>query len=375
MPASEVILVAVFEKDEQSGSENTNVGDLFDEDDDDDLGLGDLFDEGTGGAREDTPTSAQPTRIGQFDIKNYEKKSLTGKLEGAILSDHVKANTGDTIKLTVNPAEGMKLKDGSLKAIYTNAAGKKITYTVPKNSAGAYIFTMPELKVGTVLEFKADFEKGTADTTGKGSTSSSQATGALAINIVFNRNDAFIDTDGDVTAGGELSVTATADTYAHSNADGSNFDESSAGQITPTNPATGETEDNDGEITGEQRHGNVRIAATTNGTISFKSNNQTPQSGDKVAVAVTAREGYKLTDSSLVFTYQKVMKDAQGNVITDNKGNPRMTSETGSLSYDGKTGNYYFTIPEDMAEGTELVIRAAFEGYASDEWKSSGKRN
>lgn len=78
---------------------------------------------------------------------------------------------------------------------------------------------MPELKVGTVLEFKADFEKGTADTTGKGSTSSSQATGALAINIVFNRNDAFIDTDGDVTAGGELSVTATADTYAHSNAD------------------------------------------------------------------------------------------------------------------------------------------------------------
>lgn len=153
-----------------------------------------------GGAREDTPTSAQPTRIGQFDIKNYEKKSLTGKLEGAILSDHVKANTGDTIKLTVNPAEGMKLKDGSLKAIYTNAAGKKITYTVPKNSAGAYIFTMPELKVGTVLEFKADFEKGTADTTGKGSTSSSQATGALAINIVFNRNDAFIDTDGDVTA-------------------------------------------------------------------------------------------------------------------------------------------------------------------------------
>ena len=60
MPASEVILVAVFEKDEQSGSENTNVGDLFDEDDDDDLGLGDLFDEGTGGAREDTPTSAQP---------------------------------------------------------------------------------------------------------------------------------------------------------------------------------------------------------------------------------------------------------------------------------------------------------------------------
>ena len=50
MPASEVILVAVFEKDEQSGSENTNVGDLFDEDDDDDLGLGDLFDEGTGGA-------------------------------------------------------------------------------------------------------------------------------------------------------------------------------------------------------------------------------------------------------------------------------------------------------------------------------------
>lgn len=94
-----------------------------------------------GGAREDTPTSAQPTRIGQFDIKNYEKKSLTGKLEGAILSDHVKANTGDTIKLTVNPAEGMKLKDGSLKAIYTNAAGKKITYTVPKNRRrGIYIY-------------------------------------------------------------------------------------------------------------------------------------------------------------------------------------------------------------------------------------------
>ena len=80
------------------------------------------------------------------EIKNFEKKSFDGKtLEGAILSSRSKANAGDNVEITVNPGTGKQLQEGSLKAIYTNSLGKKITYTIPKNTSGKYFLTMPEL--------------------------------------------------------------------------------------------------------------------------------------------------------------------------------------------------------------------------------------
>lgn len=366
MPASEVILTPIFTADSTSGgsgNEGSGFGDLFETGDGGDQGIGDLVDQGTAGATEETATPANPTRIGQYDIRNFEKKSLTGKLEGSVLSNHVKADAGDTITLTVNPAEGMRLVAGSLKAVYTNESGKKITYTIPRTSAGVYAFTMPVIKAGSVLTFEAAFEKGSADTTGNGKASSSQATGALTVNIVINSNEAYIDTDGSVTAGKKLSVTASANTYAYSVANASGFTEDGAGQTGPVNPVTGEPEDPNAEVTGTQRHGSIVIDTTRNGSIVFKSNNQNPMPGDKVAVAVTAREGYRLQENSVVLTYQKALKDGQGNPIVDPAtGKPATASGTIILSYDANTGNYYFTVPADMAEGTELLIRALFEG-------------
>ena len=364
MPAVAVTIVAAFEKTENNtADEDMGFGDLFDEDEGADMGLGDLFDEGTSGSEtEETPTPQNPSYVGNFEIQNFEKKSFDGKtLEGAILSSRSKANAGDTVEITVNPGTGKQLQEGSLKAIYTNSLGKKITYTIPKNTSGKYFLTMPELMAGTVLTFDAVFEDaapGTASggTGGSASRSSSQVTGALAVNIVINKNDAYIDTTNEVIAGGTLSLLAEADTYADSNADASNFTQNSATQTTPTNPVTGQPETNTGIITGQQKHGNVIIEATTNGTVTFKSNNQNPQAGDNVAVAVQPIDGYKLTTGSLTYS----IKDAAGNVLKDALNNPM----TGSLIYDDNTGNYYFTMPS-LPEGTQnayVSITALFEG-------------
>ena len=243
MPAVAVTIVAAFEKTgNNTTDEDMGLGSLYDEDADEDIGLGDLFDEGTSGSQTETPTPQNPSYVGNFEIQNFEKKSFDGKtLEGAILSSRSKANAGDNVEITVNPGTGKQLQEGSLKAIYTNSLGKSITYTIPKNSSGKYFLTMPELKAGTVLTFEAVFEDAAPGTTsggtgGSASRSSSQVTGALAVNIVINKNDAYIDTTNEVIAGGTLHLLAEADTYADSNADASNFTQNSATQTTPTNP-------------------------------------------------------------------------------------------------------------------------------------------
>ncbi|MDO4545426.1 MAG: hypothetical protein Q4C25_04650, partial [Bacillota bacterium] len=351
MPAAEITIVATFAKDDSgatTGDDDPGIGSLFEDEEEQSMGLEDLFDEGTSGSQEEQTTPVTPTAIGQFDIENLQKTSLLGTKEGAVISSHIKANAGDNVEVTINPAAEYAFVEGSLKAIYTNTSGKKITYTIPKTSEGKYIFTMPEIKAGTKLTFDATFKSSAGATGGIGSmankASKAQATGALAVSIVINRNDACIDTDGNVTAGGTLTVNAKADTYANSIANAANFIQPAAGQA-PTNPVTGQVETNDGLITGEQKHGIVTISATTNGTVTFESRAELPTEGQNVAVKVTPAEGYKLTAGSLKYTYQT----AEG-------------EKTAALLLDNSTKNYYFTIPTGVLEGTQVVISALFEG-------------
>ena len=54
--------------------------------------------------------------------------------------------------ITVNPATGKQLKEGTLQAVYT-LGDKVVTYTMVKNSAGQYVLHMPAANV----VFKAEF--------------------------------------------------------------------------------------------------------------------------------------------------------------------------------------------------------------------------
>ncbi|MCI6866405.1 MAG: hypothetical protein MR871_00355, partial [Lachnospiraceae bacterium] len=247
MPAYAITIAAEFEKTSGgsiSDDEDLGLGDLFNEEENNNnMGISDIVNNGTSGTQEEENNAQNPVTTGEYEIANLEvfvTDPTTGQAvsQGAVLSSHRKANAGDTITFTINPAQGKRLVEGSLKAVYTNSDRKTITYTIPKNAAGKYVFTMPALLIGTELTLRAEFEDGATSTTtnSEGGTSSSQVTGALAINIVINKNEAYIDTTNEVVAGGTLSVVADGNTFACSNADASNFDHDAATQTTPKNP-------------------------------------------------------------------------------------------------------------------------------------------
>ena len=133
---------------------------------------------------------------------------------GAVVPEANASDAGNDIVIIVNPAAGKQLKEGTLQAVYT-LGDKVITYTMVKNSAGQYVLHMPAANV----VFKAEFEDAPAaqpaaqqQTSGAGSASV-QATGALAVAVCINDNEAVIDTTGTIKAGGTLNVDAVS--YTH----------------------------------------------------------------------------------------------------------------------------------------------------------------
>ena len=96
-----------------------------------------------------------------------------------------RSDAGKNIVITVNPASGMQLKEGSLVAKYT-LEGREISYTMVKNSAGQYVLTMPAANVTFQAQFEtATQQSQTSTATGapSGSASTVQATGALAVAV------------------------------------------------------------------------------------------------------------------------------------------------------------------------------------------------
>ena len=172
MPSAAVTLKAVFVEDPSASGddEDSGIADLFNDgennqNEENTMGLEDLVNEGASGtdSASGTGSPTDPVTEGSISIKNFESEDKTEGENptsvGSILSDHEKANVGDLITLTINPADGYELEDGTLRAIYKNAAGKKIRYTIAKTSSGQYKFTMPEVKEGEELTFDASFKK------------------------------------------------------------------------------------------------------------------------------------------------------------------------------------------------------------------------
>ena len=222
MPTSDVTVYVKFTKDRKT-AKYVKYG-RYEDNDGLDMGLSELFDESTSGSETTSSSSETSQSAATYTITPYsETAAINGQqvTRGSVLTNNTSAAVGENLNIIVNPSTGYALKDGTLKAIVKNAAGKVINTTyLTKNSGGNYVFTMPAGNVS----FEAEFVQSTSSTTGtkkQATRSSSQATGAFAVSYVKNENEAFIDTTGTVHAGRKVSVLAKASTTEKTVADGS----------------------------------------------------------------------------------------------------------------------------------------------------------
>ncbi len=72
---------------------------------------------------------------------------------GEVKVDNEKQTKGETVTLTINPAEGYQLKEGSLKAVYL-VSGKETTIELKAGVDNTYTFTMPEGNVTVSASFE-----------------------------------------------------------------------------------------------------------------------------------------------------------------------------------------------------------------------------
>ena len=334
MPDADVTLVAVFRQRTASDPADTGVGNLFDEGDDDSLGISDLFNEGTSGTGQSSDTGAGAT--GAYTIAPQGSLS-----NGALVPATASADAGKEITVTVNPATGYQLKDGTLKATCV-LDGRTTIQTLTKNADGKYILTMPAGNVTLSAEFEQAPGGTTPSAQSGGGNSSSQAVGAVAVGVAINNNDAFVNTTGTIHAGGTLSLCGTALTQSSTTADGSPIASSDAQNTGATN-ADGTTDTTGDVVTQEQQVDGkpVLISATVNGEVDCVSS----AAGSRVAFQVTPRQGYKLTAGSLKFSYT--------DPATSTLKEVELTAGSG--------GNYYFDIPAGLPADAVVTVSASFE--------------
>ncbi|MEN6340037.1 MAG: hypothetical protein ABFD03_07915, partial [Clostridiaceae bacterium] len=342
MPEAAVTITAVV-RARTASDPDLSTGNLFDEDEDSGSGIGDLFDEGVSGAEGDdeTESAANPG-------STYTITIAPGLVNGALLTDTPSADAGVQVIVTVNPSANYQLKADTLKAT-TELEGRTSIQTLCKNAAGQYILTMPAGNVTLSAEFEAA-PAGTTPTasTGKTSSSSTQVTGALAVSVSQNKNNAYIDTTGTVTAGGTLKLNAAATTQNTLSADGSPVGTASSATTDPTDPAnTGAGAAEADEVTQEQKatmlNGRpIVVSASLNGTVKFVSNNTQE---DTAAFQFTARQGYKLAADGLKYSYTN---PTTGLVVE------------GTLTL-GSGGSYIVALPTDLPKDVTLTITATFE--------------
>ena len=326
MPDADVTIIANFVKLAPGETAPVIDSSVYGEDEDDSANAKDVFDNATGdNGRVTTPEN--PGSAYQLKANTYKDKD--GKVVGAVVPEATASDAGNDIVIVVNPAEGMQLKEGSLIARYT-LGDKVISYTMVKNSAGQYVLTMPAANVVFLAEFEEApaVSSGTAQSAAGSSSSTGgiQATGALAVGVGINHNEAVIDTTGRIKAGGALSVDADAITQSSILADGSPVSDATVKNVGTKTDDDESGSAGGGEITAEQKtqvvitednmHSvhDVTIAATANGSV--KSNSDT-----EFSFTVTPRQGYLLDTITISFlnmqgatiTYQL---DKVGNVYT-----------------------------------------------------------
>ncbi|MDP3446823.1 MAG: hypothetical protein Q8S22_02065, partial [Eubacteriales bacterium] len=340
MPTAAVTITAVL-REQTAQDPDPSTGNLFDEDGDDGTGVEDVINNGAAGSEENDQVQT-PEDTGDA----YAITISPGLVNGALVIDAQRADAGVQIVITINPSANYQLKADTLKAT-TQLEGRTSIQTISKSAAGQYLLTMPAGDVTLSAEFEA-VPAGTTPTTGSGKPSSSsiQATGALAISVSQNKNNAYIDTTGTVTAGGALSIHATALTQNTLTADGSPVGTAVGAALDPTSPEAAPQDEPD-EVTQEQTKQTsdgrpIVIDMTINGTVSFVSFNTTD---GKAAFQLAVRQGYKLTDGTLKFRYTDPISgtETQGDLIA------------------GSGDNYYFVIPSALQVDTPIHINATFE--------------
>ncbi|NLI54632.1 MAG: hypothetical protein GX417_10000, partial [Clostridiales bacterium] len=331
MPASDVTIVVTFERKTAAdlGVTDAEYAGLFDEDgtftgtddtttpptdpmeeqEDDDLGLTDLFDEGTGGAGA-TDQNLATENSTSADAIQIETTQTDG---GAILTDVTKVDAGKSVKVTINPTTDHQLKAGSLKVTYTKldssttpATTGEAVIVVNANENGEFIFAMPSdvdstKKVTLSAEWEAVPAGNTPANTGtKTSNSSIQLTGALSVAVIVNTNNALIDTTGEVraitlnvAADGTTTSIATADAT-----DGLEKADAAAADVPGTTAAGAVATTGAQWVAGKDRI--IHIDASVNGGIDFTTAAQSKSTKDasgvytKYAFEVAAASGYEL---------------------------------------------------------------------------------
>ena len=353
MPNGHTNVIPIFEANPSgpgTGVDEWGLGDLFDENQtDNSQGINGLFNTGTHGSSAQTTTQTGTGTEYTITVGN-----LTN---GALIPAADRAASGGQVVITVNPADGYRLKENTLKATAKFGTGteeRTTIQTLVKNTAGQYILNMPAGNVTLTAEFEANptGSAGTtpstaANTAPKTNNSQSQVVGALAVAVVTNKNEAVVDTTGTIHAGGKVSINANGVTQSVSVADGSPIatpagsdtttggssgsetgsETGSQGQngvgdtihqpkpgtvtITTTPPAT-QTNPNP---TPETNTISVQTAATVNGEIEIRGTTA-------LAFGVNADRGYQYHSGSLIFSLvTKDGKNVTGSLVEKAGGN------------------------------------------------------
>ncbi|MEG1583759.1 MAG: hypothetical protein RR361_01750, partial [Anaerovorax sp.] len=221
---------AVFDGDilkDKDGKEieATKEDKKFDSNTDKDSGAGvtDLFDQAASGTKDaevDVLTENSPEKDATGRALSLANIALENKDEfGKILCKVSKGETGKKVAVIVNPGEGYRLVADSLKATYKDKNGATTTILITKNNNGDYILLIPTDISGNegenTITITAAFEKGEKDKNEK--SSKVQVGGAVAVGVVTNHNLASVA--GDMTAGGNLNVSADGITKMTTTAD------------------------------------------------------------------------------------------------------------------------------------------------------------
>ncbi len=345
--ATYVIVYASFEKgavNTDEDGEDLDIGDLFTEEDDNETGIDDIVNEGAGGTDEEADTGDYWFDKPKTAVSGeYTITSAGTMTNGAVLSNVRSAKTGEKVWLLINPASSHIYKEDSLSVKLSDG-----TTVSCSNKGGLYYFTMPNANVEISCEFTATGN--TSQTPATESSRSVQATGALAVGITINNNNAYIDTSRSVTAGGALTLKANAKTKAVVTAD-------ATGVLPSADTAATATADPDAGSAGnvgtqkaakpDEKIGTVTFSygQPWNGSIS-KLNTGLNDAGNYI-FTLTPDAGYRLdtTAGSATFTYTDEMGEEHTVNLTKGSGD----NDTWMLN------------KSDVPSGMAGVLRAKFE--------------
>ncbi len=371
----EVTLVATF-KEVAGGTttEDPDVGSLFDDDQSGDgSGITDTFEDGVGGANEATNrATVNATSTNAHTVTT----NVSGLIDHGTLvigitkvneSDPVKVDPDKEVLVIINPNDGYHLKDSQLELIYKqmeDANEITVTEIITANAAGEYVFIMPDADVTVKGAFTNASTTSLPNTnTTRGTTSSSQVVGAVALGVIINNNEASVNTTGSVTAGGTLTVSTDGVTQAYTTADGSPAGTpTTIASATNTGLATA-TDTNPNLSTSSEKiiiADTFKIGGLVHGNITLVSRNTTTGSMT-YAFKVTPDSGYTLTDGTLKI----VIRDASGNQVG---------TTTYALTKDNvNEGQYYIDITGiTPGTGNWAVLTAEFAGDSRNITISNG---